>query len=1108
MASNERAKRDPTDRNLLGKILNDLERSDKTDNQRLEDKALDDFQSKFSSKAKFSSNSEHKQFLNILRFIIQKKLLNPTNKLCSLSIFYCLRILLRDPEYQLVFIQENGMIGLKIQMDLYLNIHSIDQCGDNNNNNNNNNESTYTACKVLVHMLNILLKLIMHTPNHIEREYIISSEIIESITRLLNNTQDLIVLQIILRLLMNMIDQTELYIKEIIKLETIDSLLQILLYKDLEIKQLSLQLMANFLGHPEGRECIPRIPNDFLDAFTSHLSHNNVKVLDHAIWCLTHCAENEDNRRRIRLTGAIPLLLSLLENGNRFFDFSLPSININQRQTGQNSKKHTRDETDAISRRDQLFDMESACCTCLVELSYDYTNGQTIIEQNGIYILAILLFPENEDYQRLEKFHHLQRNIFRTLRYLFSLNKNRDQFRRLLPTQIFELFLSIGNFQRDLNIYKPTADAWNLISIDDLTKIKLERLQTLNPKQEPTRYIRDYGVYECLGSGAFGSVYRVARRGTTMMYALKEIDNRSLKTDSDRSLGQKINEVKIIREELRHPNIVSYYRIFAENDKLYIVMELIAGSSLQDYLSLLKETNRTMIEDNIWKVFIQLILALRYLHKEKGIVHRDLTANNIMLDDEYRVKITDFGLAKLRDNDCSKMNSVVGTLYYACPEIIQHMPYNEKADIWSLGCVLYHMLTLVPPFYTSNILLLASKICASEYDQVPLKYYSDRIRQIIIECLCIDPQRRPDICCVAQLCTEQLMLYTDRSCTTIQTLEKRLRQQDYQREFDLIRQQSQLQQQSMYQQSCLSCSSTKESLGGNSGGIADVCFDGTTDGQHDIIKPDAFTAVSECETSDLPLKELTNSAIPQPPSGPIRQNNIRRSIGRVSSEQSLNSNEARSPEPSNISFESGYDSTNTIQQPMPPSSCSSNMERKQSPFNRSRQPSVTGSISISQKRLRPTDPVSQLLDIVHKLVYISFVPSNTNNNKYRRLIDRYRIFLFSKGSSQNLKSELSKLSNHLSDGIEFDSGVGRHSIGIQSLTNSSRSSSPSPLNLKAVDLTIPDGNGCVTYEQMMTYIEQYLQETDSYKDSIMSVSSSESLPPAIQRNPRPPSGKK
>ena len=130
-------------------------------------------------------------------------------------------------------------------------------------------------------------------------------------------------------------------------------------------------------------------------------------------------------------------------------------------------------------------------------------------------------------------------------------------------------------------------------------------------------------------------------------------------------------------------------------------MELIAGSSLQDYLSLLKETNRKMIEEIFGEYLFNSYLALRYLHKEKGIVHRDLTANNIMLDDEYRVKISkymiyvnfpclidfihflaDFGLAKLRDNDCSKMTSVVGTLYYACPEIIQHTPYNEKAGLF------------------------------------------------------------------------------------------------------------------------------------------------------------------------------------------------------------------------------------------------------------------------------------------------------------------------------------------------------------------------------------------------------------------------------------------
>jgi len=88
-----------------------------------------------------------------------------------------------------------------------------------------------------------------------------------------------------------------------------------------------------------------------------------------------------------------------------------------------------------------------------------------------------------------------------------------------------------------------------------------------------------------------------------------------------------------------------FFGIFLD-DKLYIKMELIVGSSLQNHLSLIKHTNQKMSEDNIWRVCIQLILALRYLHKEKGIVHRDLTANNIMLDDEYRVKISKYDIYK------------------------------------------------------------------------------------------------------------------------------------------------------------------------------------------------------------------------------------------------------------------------------------------------------------------------------------------------------------------------------------------------------------------------------------------------------------------------------
>ena len=144
-------------------------------------------------------------------------------------------------------------------------------------------------------------------------------------------------------------------------------------------------------------------------------------------------------------------------------------------------------------------------------------------------------------------------------------------------------------------------------------------------------------------------------------------------------------------------------------------MEFIEGESLSFFINKFKNESGCFGEKKIWNITVQLILALKYLHKDKNIIHRDLSANNIMLDNKNIVKITDFGLAKFKETNFMRMTPVVGNLIYMCPEIIKHETYNEKADIWSFGCLVYQMCCLEPPFYSNNMLSLVTKVIKFEF---------------------------------------------------------------------------------------------------------------------------------------------------------------------------------------------------------------------------------------------------------------------------------------------------------------------------------------------------------------------------------------------------------
>ncbi|CAG9315583.1 unnamed protein product [Blepharisma stoltei] len=149
--------------------------------------------------------------------------------------------------------------------------------------------------------------------------------------------------------------------------------------------------------------------------------------------------------------------------------------------------------------------------------------------------------------------------------------------------------------------------------------------------------------------------------------------------------------------------------------------------------------NTSFPESQIWTIFIQLIRGLKALHDNK-ILHRDLKSANIFMCSDGTVKIGDMNIAKISKNGFA--NTMVGTPFYASPEIWQYQTYNLKSDMWSLGCIIYEMITLHPPFIASDIKSLYKKISLGNYKRLPTQYSTD-LNNIVRQLLSIKPEFRP-----------------------------------------------------------------------------------------------------------------------------------------------------------------------------------------------------------------------------------------------------------------------------------------------------------------------------------------------------------------------------
>uniref|UniRef100_A0A8C9AAX6 non-specific serine/threonine protein kinase n=1 Tax=Prolemur simus TaxID=1328070 RepID=A0A8C9AAX6_PROSS len=190
-----------------------------------------------------------------------------------------------------------------------------------------------------------------------------------------------------------------------------------------------------------------------------------------------------------------------------------------------------------------------------------------------------------------------------------------------------------------------------------------------------------------IGEGSFGKAVLVKSTEDGRQYVIKEI-NISRMSSKEREESRR--EVAVLAN-MKHPNIVQYKESFEENGSLYIVMDYCEGGDLFKRINAQKGI--LFQEDQILDWFVQICLALKHVHDRK-ILHRDIKSQNIFLTKDGTVQLGDFGIARVLNSTVELARTCIGTPYYLSPEICENKPYNNKSDIWALGCVLYEMCTL------------------------------------------------------------------------------------------------------------------------------------------------------------------------------------------------------------------------------------------------------------------------------------------------------------------------------------------------------------------------------------------------------------------------------
>ncbi|KAJ5079900.1 non-specific serine/threonine protein kinase [Anaeramoeba ignava] len=250
---------------------------------------------------------------------------------------------------------------------------------------------------------------------------------------------------------------------------------------------------------------------------------------------------------------------------------------------------------------------------------------------------------------------------------------------------------------------------------------------------QPKVTIEDFEIISVLGRGTYGKVQLVKKNGTQNYYAMKSLHKGKLAIS--KQIEQTIAEKEVFLRT-NHPFLVSLKYSFQTDEKLFMILDYVSGGELYFHL----KQEKRFSNERVRLYAAEIILAIEYLHK-LDIIYRDLKLENILLDSDGHIKITDFGLVKENISEQKDgTRTICGTPEYMAPEILLEIGYSKPVDWWSLGVLMYEMLIGLPPFYSEDMNALYQKILRQ-----PLKFPTDTpelARDLIKKLLIKNPKKR------------------------------------------------------------------------------------------------------------------------------------------------------------------------------------------------------------------------------------------------------------------------------------------------------------------------------------------------------------------------------